>query len=87
MPLVKDGTPWLNAAWSILKWSTIGGLGLGFAVGTLSHLSGNTISANGLVFEGWYGVWLITLACGAGGFLFGLCWMLVFRAIGEAARH
>ncbi|MGH6763809.1 MAG: hypothetical protein ACRECW_19730 [Phyllobacterium sp.] len=63
------------------------GLGLGFTVGTLSHLSGNTISANGLALEGWYGVWLVTLACGLGGLLFGLCWMLVFRAIGEAARH
>ncbi|WP_081104465.1 hypothetical protein [Brucella anthropi] len=65
----------------------MGGLALGFAAGTLSVLGGNTISVNGMALTGWYGVWALTSALGAGGLVFGLIWALVFRALGLAARR
>nr|WP_130269519.1 hypothetical protein [Phyllobacterium myrsinacearum] len=61
------------------------GFGLGFAASALSLLSGNTISINGTAIGGWTGVWIVTLACGLGGFLFGAIWALVFRAIAIAS--
>ncbi|WP_245581851.1 hypothetical protein [Phyllobacterium phragmitis] len=63
------------------------GIFLGFLTGVLSHLSGNTISANGMELSGWFGVWSLAAALGIAGFMFGLIWMLVFRALGEAARR
>ncbi|WP_113498474.1 hypothetical protein [Brucella sp. NBRC 12953] len=71
----------------MIKWCTTGGLALGFLAGSLSLLGGNTISVNGMAIAGWYGVWILTLALGLGGFLFGLIWALVFRALGMAARR
>ncbi|EMG54433.1 hypothetical protein WYI_07097 [Ochrobactrum sp. CDB2] len=53
----------------------------------MSLLGGNTISVNGMAIAGWYGVWILTFALGLGGFLFGLIWALVFRALGMAARR
>ncbi|MGO4449563.1 hypothetical protein AB4Y96_11595 [Phyllobacterium sp. TAF24] len=61
------------------------GFGLGFVASALSLLSGNTISINGTAIGGWAGVWTVTLACGLGGFLFGVIWALVFRAIAIAS--
>ena len=87
MPLIKDGSPYRKAALTVLKYSTLIGLGLGFGVSTLSFLSGNVISINGYALSGWYGVWCVTLALGLAGFCFGLIWALVFKAIGEAARR
>ncbi|MFC0245652.1 hypothetical protein ACFOLL_03035 [Falsochrobactrum ovis] len=55
--------------------------------GTLSLLAGNTISINGSALSGWLGVWSITFALGLGGFIFGLIWALVFRALGLATRR
>lgn len=72
-------------AWPVLKWATVIGLALGFSVGTLSMLSGNIISINGIALSGWYGVWSLTLALGIGGFLFGLIGALLVRAVGIAA--
>ncbi len=60
---------------------------LGFAAGTLSVLGGNTISINGMALAGWYGVWMLTLALGIAGLVFGLIWALVFRALGLATRR
>lgn len=60
---------------------------LGFAAGTLSVLGGNTISVNGMAFSSWYGVWVLTLALGTAGLVFGVIWALVFRALGLAARR
>jgi len=71
----------------MIKWCTAGGLALGFAVGSLSLIGGNTISVNGMAIAGWYGVWTLTFALGFGGLLFGLIWALVFRALGIAARR
>ena len=76
----SDGRSWLRLSWAVLKWSTIGGLLLGFVPAALSVASGNTISVNGMAIDGWTGVWVVTLACGLGGFLFGAIWALVFRA-------
>lgn len=87
MSLIKDGSPYRKAALTVLKYSTLIGLGLGFGVSTLSFLSGNVISINGIALSGWYGVWSVTLALGLGGFFFGLIWTLVFKAIGEAAKR
>ena len=72
-------------SWSILKWSTLIGIVLGFAPAALSLVAGNTISINGVAIAGWKGVWLVTFACGLGGFLFGAIWALVFRAIALAS--
>ncbi|MFC4625259.1 hypothetical protein ACFO1V_08495 [Daeguia caeni] len=63
------------------------GLALGFAAGTLSMLSGNTISVNGMPIAGWAGVWTLTLALGMGGFILGLIVALLVRALGLAARR
>ena len=60
---------------------------LGFAAGTLSVLGGNTISINGMALADWYGVWMLTLALGTAGLVFGLIWALVFRALGLATRR
>jgi len=60
---------------------------LGFAAGTLSVLGGNTISVNGMAMAGWYGAWVLALALGAAGLVFGLIWALVFRALGLATRR
>lgn len=87
MPLIDDGRPWSRASWPVLKGSTLTGLILGFLAGALSHLSGNTISVNGMELSGWFGVWSLTAALGIGGFLFGLVWALVLRALGEAAKR
>nr|WP_210003782.1 hypothetical protein [Phyllobacterium sp. 1468] len=61
------------------------GIGLGFVPSALSLVSGNTISINGTAIGGWFGVWIVTLACGLGGFLFGAIWALVLRAIAMAS--
>ncbi|WP_235818086.1 hypothetical protein [Brucella thiophenivorans] len=87
IPLIENGGPWRSAAWPMIKWCTTGGLCLGFMAGILSLLGGNTISFNGIAIAGWYGVWTLTLALGTSGFLFGLVWALVFRAIEFAARR
>ncbi|MBA8902706.1 hypothetical protein FHW17_003613 [Phyllobacterium sp. P30BS-XVII] len=85
MVTIKDSKPWVRLSWAILKWSTLIGFGLGFAASALSLLSANTISINGNAIGGWAGVWTVTLACGLGGFLFGVIWALVFRAIAIAS--
>jgi hypothetical protein len=82
---IKDSKPWISLSWLILKWSTVIGLLLGFVPATLSLVSGNTISINGIAIDGWTGVWIVTLACGLGGFLFGAIWALVLRAIAIAS--
>lgn len=87
LPLIKDGTPFRKAALTVLKYSTLIGLGLGFGVSTLSFLAGNVISINGYALSGWYGVWIVTFALGLAGLGFGLIWTLVFKALGEAARR
>lgn len=87
LPLIKDGAPFRKAALTVLKYSTLIGLGLGFGVSTLSFLAGNVISINGYALSGWYGVWIVTFALGLAGFGFGLIWALVFKALGEAARR
>lgn len=84
--MIKNGHPWRVMAWPILKWSTVTGLVLGFSAGTLSMLSGNIISVNGVVLSGWYGVWSLSLALGLGGFFFGLIGALLVRAVGIAAE-
>ncbi|MEK1886254.1 MAG: hypothetical protein AAAB35_01475 [Phyllobacterium sp.] len=61
------------------------GLLIGFVPSALSLLSGNTISVNGTAIGGWIGVWVVTFACGLGGFLFGAIWALVLRAIAIAS--
>ncbi|MEP7455546.1 hypothetical protein [Phyllobacterium sp. SB3] len=61
------------------------GILLGFVPAALSLVSGNTISVNGTEISGWTGVWVVTFACGLGGFLFGAIWALVFRAIALAS--
>lgn len=71
----------------MIKWCSVGGLALGFLAGALSLLGGNTMSINGRAISGWYGVWTLTFALGAGGLVFGLIWALVFRALGLAARR
>ena len=43
------------------------------------------MSINGTAIKGWSGVWVLTVALGAAGFLFGLIWFLVLSAIGIAA--
>ena len=85
MVTIKDSGPWINLSWAILKWSTLIGIGLGFVPSALSLVSGNTISINGTAIGGWFGVWIVTLACGLGGFLFGAIWALVLRAIAMAS--
>lgn len=87
LPLIKDGSYFRKAGLTVLKYSTLIGLGLGFGVSVLSLLSGNVISINGVALAGWYGVWSVTLALGLAGFFFGLIWALVFKALGEAARR
>jgi hypothetical protein len=82
---IKDSRPWISLSWLILKWSTIVGLLVGFVPSALSLLSGNTISVNGIAIVGWTGVWIVTVACGLGGFLFGAIWALVLRAIAIAS--
>jgi uncharacterized membrane protein YeaQ/YmgE (transglycosylase-associated protein family) len=82
---IKDSRPWIRLSWLILKWSTLVGLVLGFVPSTLSLISGNTISVNGIAINGWTGVWIVTFACGLGGFLFGAIWALVLRAIAIAS--
>lgn len=84
--MIENGKAWRRLAWPVLKWATLSGLVLGFVAGTLSYVSGNTISVNGTAIAGWYGVWLLTFALGIGGFCFGLIWALVFRALGDAAK-
>ncbi len=83
--IINDSKPWTGLAWAVLKWSTIIGVLIGFVPAALSLLSGNTISVNGTAIGGWTGVWIVTLACGLGGFLFGAIWALVLRAIAIAS--
>jgi hypothetical protein len=82
-----EPSPWRARGWSMLKWCTVILAGLGFAVSALSALAGNTISVNGMAIAGWAGVWTVTLALGLAGFLFGLIWFLVFRAIAIASER
>jgi hypothetical protein len=85
--LAFEPSPWRSRGWAMLKWCTVAFAALGFLVSVLSHLSGNTISINGLAIDGWRGVWAVTLALGLGGFLFGLVWFLVFRAVALASER
>ena len=70
----------------MLKGCTLFFAATGFLIGVLSLLTGNTMSVNGRVIEGWQGVLTVTLALGFAGFIFGLVWYLVFRAIGIASE-
>ncbi|MGL4405860.1 MAG: hypothetical protein ACRCT6_08875 [Notoacmeibacter sp.] len=83
--LKLDPSPWRGRAWAVLKWCTVVFGGTGFLLGVLSLLTGNTMSINGTAFGGWSGVWTLTFALGAAGFMFGLIWFLVLSAIGIAA--
>jgi hypothetical protein len=80
-----EQSPWRARGCAVLKWCTVGFAALGFLVSALSVLGGNAISVNGTAVEGWRGVWLVTLALGGAGFVFGLIWFLVFSALGIAA--
>jgi hypothetical protein len=82
-----EPSPWRARGWAVLKACTVGFAGLGFLVSTLSTLTGNTISMNGSAIEGWSGVWAVTVALGVGGFMFGLIWFLVFRALAIASER
>jgi hypothetical protein len=83
--LKLDPSPWRGRAWAVLKGCTLVFAGTGFLLGVLSLLTGNTISFNGTAFAGWSGVWTLTFALGAAGFMFGMIWFLVLSAIGIAA--
>jgi hypothetical protein len=81
-----DPSLWRNRAWAVLKFCTLFFTGLGFVAGALSIAGGNTISMNGTAIEGWPGVWVLTFGLGFGGFLFGLIWFLLFRAVATASE-
>ena len=87
MAITSDSAAWKKRGWTMLKWSTVGGLAVGFAISALSIGGGNTPSINGVAIGGWRGVWTVTAALGMAGFGFGLVGFLLFQALGIAAER
>ncbi|MGB7432204.1 MAG: hypothetical protein WA921_07020 [Ahrensia sp.] len=86
MPLARNGAVWNSAGFTVLKWSVVCFTVLGFAAGFAAISNGSGITLNGRLIEGWVGVWTLTGLCSVAGALFGLIWVLIFKALAMAAK-
>lgn len=80
-----DEVSWVSAGWKILKVSTILFTVLAFLASFAAMQSGG-VTFNGVLVEGWKGVWYTTGIAAIAGMIFGLIWLLLFKALNLASK-
>lgn len=84
--LRSDGsTKWNSAGWKILKVSTISFAVLAF-LASFAAMTNGGVTFNGVIVEGWKGVWYTTLIAAIAGALFGCIWLVLFKALSMASK-
>ena len=84
--LRSDGsTGWNAAGWKILKLSTILFAVLAFLASFAAMLNGG-VTFNGVLVEGWKGVWYTTGIAAIAGAIFGCIWLVLFKALSLASK-
>lgn len=86
VPLSRDASMWNSAGWTVLKWSMVCFAVMGFLASFAAITNGEGITINGTLMPGWRGVWFVTGICIVAGGLFGLIWVLIFKALALAAK-
>lgn len=81
----SDAGIWNSTGWKILKLSTTWFTGLAFLASFAAMRSGG-VTFNGIVVEGWAGVWFTTGIAAIAGLLFGCIWLILFKALALAAK-
>jgi len=84
--LRTDGsTGWTAMGWKILKLSTISFAVLAFLASFAAMLNGG-VTFNGVLVEGWKGVWYTTAVAAIAGAIFGCIWLVLFKALSLASK-
>lgn len=81
-----DGSHWNTIGWQFLRGSTIVFALLGFIGAAAAVIGSGGMRFNGVLVEGWRGVWLVTAGGVLAGFLFGLIGLLIFKTLAIASR-
>ena len=76
---------WDAAGWKILKISTIFFTVLAFLASFAAMLNGG-VTFNGMLVEGWKGVWYTTAIAAIAGAIFGCIWLVLFKALSLASK-
>ena len=77
---------WNAAGWKVLKLSTILFAALAF-LASFAAMKNGGVTFNGVLVEGWKGVWYTTAIAAIAGALFGCIWLLLFRALSLASKE
>lgn len=77
---------WRSAGWKILRVSIILFTVMGF-LASFAAMQNGGVTFNGVLVEGWIGVWYVTGIAAVAGFLFGAIWLLLFKAMSMASKN
>ena len=77
---------WQSAGWKILRISIILFTVLAFLASFAAMRNGG-VTFNGVLVQGWTGVWYVTGIAAIAGFLFGCVWLLLFKAMSMASKN
>ena len=80
-----SSTKWDAAGWKILKLSTILFSVLAFLASFAAMRNGG-VTLNGVLVEGWRGVWYTTGIAAIAGAIFGCIWLVLFKALSLASK-
>lgn len=76
---------WNTVGWKILKLSTILFTVLAF-LASFAAMQNGGVTFNGVLVEGWKGVWYTTGIAAIAGALFGCIWLVLFKALSLASK-
>ena len=76
---------WGMAGWKRLRTSTILFAVLAF-LASFAAMTNGGVTFNGVLVEGWKGVWYTTGIAAVAGAIFGCIWLLLFKAIGSISK-
>ncbi len=76
---------WNTTGWKILRTSTILFMVLAFLASFAAMMNGG-VTFNGVLVEGWKGVWYTTGIAAIAGALFGAIWLLLFKALNQISK-
>lgn len=77
---------WQSTGWKIMRVSIILFMVMGFLASFAAMRNGG-VTFNGVLVEGWTGVWYVTGITAFAGFLFGAIWLLLFKAMSMASKN
>jgi hypothetical protein len=85
--ILQTGAPdnWNAAGWKILKVSTILFTVLAF-LASFAAMQNGGVTFNGMLVEGWRGVWYTTAIAAIAGAIFGCIWLVLFKALSLASK-